>query len=844
MTILVKIKDQISAHISLYILVLSLFMILISATWQFYREYRYTHSTLESQIQSIYEHILPQLRLSLLGHDQKQLQQVLMQMAQLGSMSYLAVTVQQQTLAEYGNIPDKKLITHKIPIYHQHDLLGTLQIAALQSHIHPLIFLFNGILLGCVILLILLQRRLTHQLEKIAHYSEQEAEFEPQVDHSPQLRHLVSALKQKHQHLQQQLEANNTLETLLQTALTGLGLWDLNGQLYRVNTAFAQMLGRSITEMLTLNYWQDIVAETDNTHEQQQLQALTVGEYYGPRETVYRHRDGYLIPVKVYALLIEQRGQIYVWAQIDNISSQKRADMALQHAKKQAEEANLAKSQFLASMSHELRTPMNTIVGYSEMLEDEIKACEKAHLVQDVKNIHIAAKHLLGIIDGILDISKIEAGKMELYLEEFEVQAMLQHVVTTIQPLIENKANALHKQYDPQLGMMYSDQIKIRQILLNLLSNAAKFSEQGIITLTVNRSYQANQDWLVFTVKDEGIGMTPEQQTHLFQIFTQTDESIGRKYGGTGLGLAISRHFTHMLGGSIDVQSEFGQGSEFIVRLPAQLPKPEPAAQSLSEKISQLPTLLPAENGTLLVIDDDDIVRNLFETYLTKVGYRVAVAASGEEGLKLAKKLRPDAITLDVMMPGMDGWQVLAQLKAEPELAHIPVIMLTMVEDKDIGYSLGAAEYLTKPISRHQLINVLRKYRTDKAVSTVMLIEDDVSTREMMVRMLRKASWQVIPAENGKVALQQLKQQQADLIILDLMMPEMDGFEFITYLRQNEEFSLIPIVVMTAKDITAEEHAWLNQRVATVFQKGAYSREELLDGLRELLVNTAKKMSS
>ncbi|MDY6991458.1 MAG: ATP-binding protein, partial [Pseudomonadota bacterium] len=704
MIILVKIKDQISAHISLYILVLSVLIILISASWQFYREYRYTYGFLEPHLQSIYEHMLPQLRLSILGHDQKQLQHLLTQIAQLGPIAYLAVTVQHQTLAEYGNRLDKQVLTHKIPIFHQQDLIGTLQIAAPQNRFHPLIFLFNGILLGFIIILLLLQRRLANQLEKIARYSEQQTEFElePQQDYSPQLQRLVSALKHKQQHLQHYLETQNTLETLLQTALTGLGLWDLEGQMYRVNTTFAQMLGYSITEMLTLNYWQDIVSETDNTHEQQQLQALTVGEYYGPRETVYRHRDGYLIPVKVHALLIEQQGHSYIWAQIDDISSQKRAEMALQQAKKQAEEANLAKSQFLASMSHELRTPMNTIVGYSEMLEDEIKTCEKRHLMQDVKNIHVAAKHLLGIIDGILDISKIEAGKMELYLEEFEVQAMLQHVVTTIQPLIENKANALHKQYDPQLGVMYSDQIKIRQILLNLLSNAAKFSEQGIITLTVNRSHQGNQDWLSFTVKDEGIGMTPEQQTHLFQIFTQTDESIGRKYGGTGLGLAISQHFIHMLGGNIDVQSEFGQGSEFIVRLPAQLPKPEStAAQSLSEKISQLPTLLPAENGTLLVIDDDDVVRNLFETYLTKVGYRVAVAASGEEGLKLAKKLRPDAITLDVMMPGMDGWQVLAQLKAEPDLAHIPVIMLTMVEDKDIGYSLGAAEYLTKPISRH-----------------------------------------------------------------------------------------------------------------------------------------------
>jgi CheY-like chemotaxis protein len=332
--------------------------------------------------------------------------------------------------------------------------------------------------------------------------------------------------------------------------------------------------------------------------------------------------------------------------------------------------------------------------------------------------------------------------------------------------------------------------------------------------------------------------MTPEQQVRLFQSFSQADASTTRKYGGTGLGLAITKHFVQMLGGKIEVESEFGKGSTFIVRIPAQLVVRKPPK---GEVESHTTTASVTEGGVILVIDDDPAVRTLLKSYLTKIGYQVAVAAGGEEGLRLGKKLHPNAITLDVMMPGMDGWEVLTRLKADEELAHIPVIMLTIVEDKDIGYSLGAAEYLVKPVSRDQLANVLRKYRKETASSTVMVVEDDSVTREMMIRMLTKAGWLVNEAENGQVALHLLRTQIPDLILLDLMMPEMDGFEFIVQLRQNEVWSTIPVVVLTAKDITMEDRIWLNSRVDTVFQKGAYGREELLAELRQLLVNATSK---
>jgi CheY-like chemotaxis protein len=360
--------------------------------------------------------------------------------------------------------------------------------------------------------------------------------------------------------------------------------------------------------------------------------------------------------------------------------------------------------------------------------------------------------------------------------------------------------------------------------------------ERGIITLEVRRETKDDGDWVTFSISDEGIGMTKEQQANLFQVFTQADASTSRKYGGTGLGLAITKYFTQMLGGTIKVESEFGKGSHFTVRLPTHLvvKKHQGSDDVVAVRVPDFTT----ESGVLLVIDDDEAVRELLDVYLSKVGYQVVAAASGPEGLELAKKIQPDAITLDVMMPGMDGWEVLSELKADPKLAHIPVIMLTMTENKEIGYSLGAAEYLTKPITRSQLIKVLRKYRSNKASCVVMVVEDDTVTREMMVRMLHKVGWQVIEAENGDVAMQSLQKHQPDLILLDLMMPEMNGFEFIIQLRQNKSYSSIPVVVLTAKDISVEDRIWLNNRVDTVFQKGAYSRDELLVELRQLLVGT------
>jgi CheY-like chemotaxis protein len=467
------------------------------------------------------------------------------------------------------------------------------------------------------------------------------------------------------------------------------------------------------------------------------------------------------------------------------------------------------------------------------MLEED--AAERGHdgYVPDLQKIRAAGRHLLALINDVLDLSKIEAGKMELHLDTFELRPALDAVATTVSPLIEKNGNRLRLELADDLGVIRADVTRVRQILFNLLSNASKFTEHGAITLRAARVRAPGGDEIVFSVRDTGIGMTPEQLGRLFQAFSQAEASTASKYGGTGLGLAISRMFSEMMGGSITVASEAGEGTTFTVRLPAEVrtaqERAAPPAGAASDGIS----------GTVLVIDDDPEVRQLLSRMLGKDGFRVLEARDGEEGVALARREHPDVITLDVLMPGLDGWGVLAALKSDPDIAEIPVVILSIMDERNLGFSLGAAEYLTKPIERAQLSAVLARYRRPPGAG-VLVVEDDGATRAVLRKALEKEGWEVSEAENGRIGLERVEAGMPALILLDLMMPEVDGFEFLDGLRARHA-AAPPVIVITAKTLTDAERQRLDGGVREVVQKRSRDIEGLLSDVRRRVAAHARR---
>ena len=608
-------------------------------------------------------------------------------------------------------------------------------------------------------------------------------------------------------------------EVLVRNSPVAIVVLDLEHRVLSCNPAFEKLYGYSQSDVADRNL--DDLITTPETRQEAVSYTLQASEQrlvqgIGRR----RRKDGSMVDVEVLAVPVvvggERVGMMGLYHDVTELLQARRA----------SEEANTAKSRFLANMSHELRTPLNAIIGYSEMLEEE--AGERGHsdYVPDLQKIRAAGRHLLALINDVLDLSKIEAGKMELHLETFELLPAIEAVAATVAPLIEKNGNTLRLELAHGLGAMRADVTRVRQVLFNLLSNASKFTERGTITLRAARERGPAGDTLCFTVQDTGIGMTPEQLGRLFQAFSQAEASTSSKYGGTGLGLAISKMFCEMMGGDIAVSSTPGMGTAFTVRLPAQVRDPRVVTPAP-------PVAAGGTAGTVLVIDDDPATRQLLARMLGKEGFRVVEAPGGEEGLALARSERPDVITLDVLMPGLDGWGVLAALKSEPALASIPVVMLSIMDERNLGFSLGAAEYLTKPIERAQLSAVLARYRRAPG-SGVLVVEDDAATRTVLRRALEKEGWRVTEAENGRIGLEQMATKPA-LILLDLMMPEMDGFEFLDGLRSRHATEAPPVVVITAKTLTDEDRHRLNGGVARVVQKHALDAEGLLTEVRRVV---------
>jgi signal transduction histidine kinase/DNA-binding response OmpR family regulator len=511
-------------------------------------------------------------------------------------------------------------------------------------------------------------------------------------------------------------------------------------------------------------------------------------------------------------------------------------------ARERAEEANRTKSEFLANMSHELRTPLNAIIGYSEILEEDAIDQGQDSLVNDIKKIRNAGKHLLSLINDVLDLAKIESGKVDLYIESFDVNKLVKDVVDTLQPTCEKNNNKMVVNCPDNVGLMRSDFTKVRQSLFNLLSNASKFTHNGEVKLTVEQQVVKaktgeSQKFLHFIVQDSGIGMKPEHCKKLFQAFSQADSSTTRKYGGTGLGLAITQNFINMLGGEVAVESAYGVGSTFILKLPQIARQITTKSEEFDESTATASSILinPLHTKTVLVIDDNHHDRKFLHRYLSNEGYNVVMAVNGKQGLQMAKEIVPDMITLDVMMPEMDGWETLVALKNDPFLVNIPVVMSSIIEDRHLAQTLGAVDYLAKPVDKERLLKVVDKHIARSARGPILVIEDDLDTLEITCDLLVQAGWSVQAAESSKEAIEIIEKSPPMLILLDLMMPEMDGFEVIKKLRYHPQWQLIPIIVITSVELSTSEYAQLSKQVQNIFQKGKYELQDLLNEVNEVV---------
>lgn len=629
-------------------------------------------------------------------------------------------------------------------------------------------------------------------------------------------------------------EAEDNYRTIFENANEGIYQTTPDGRFLRANPGLARICGYdSPAEMMASvqNVGTELYA--DPLRRNAYIETMEKDGRVSNWESQILRADGETVWVAENAHAVKDaEGTIrYYEGTITDITTEKNRLAAMEAAREAAEAANRAKSDFLAKMSHELRTPLNAIIGYSEILQEEAEDIGQDDFVPDLKKINAAGKHLLGLINDILDLSKIEAGKMELYLESFSVADMVRDVSNTVKPLIDKNGNTLKIEIAPDAGTIRADLTKVRQNLFNLLSNASKFTDKGEVTLEVSRIKDTEGvEFVDFAVSDTGIGMTPEQLGRLFQEFVQADNSTTRKYGGTGLGLVIVKRFAQMMGGEVSVTSEYGKGSTFMFRIPVKVRDTRNYSQGTSDEEAQAARI----KSPVLVIDDDPTVLDLTSRLLAQEGYTVVTATNGFDGLRMARQAMPQVILLDIMMPHFDGWSVLTALKEDADLARIPVIIQTFTDNKSMALALGASDYLPKPVDKNQLVQMLGRYRPDASGSqpSALLVEDDPLSRDLLKRLLNAEGWHVTEAENGRVGLEKLDAAHPHLILLDIMMPEVDGFGFVEGLRERPEWSKVPVVVVTAKDLTSEDFARLNGTVTAVLQKGRYHDADILQLVR------------
>jgi signal transduction histidine kinase/DNA-binding response OmpR family regulator/HAMP domain-containing protein len=649
-----------------------------------------------------------------------------------------------------------------------------------------------------------------------------------------------TAIEVEEKNLREVADARQRLIDAIESINEGFALYDADDRLILCNSRYEELLypgagipmepGTPFETVIRRAAERGLILEAKGRVDPWVAERLA--RHRNPVAAEIQHRDGNRW-IQVCERRIAGGGTVVVYTDITEI---KHHAAQLELARDEAMAATRAKSQFLTNMSHELRTPLNAIIGITEMLKEEAEETGDEPLVEPLNRIRHAGTHLLALINEILDLAKIEAGKLELHPEEIDLHVLIGEASMTADPLARRNNNHLKVEIASDIGRMQTDPVRLRQVLLNLLSNACKFTKGGTVTLKASRITDRGGDTIQIAVHDTGIGMTAEQRDKLFQEFSQADSTTTRKFGGTGLGLAISRRLCRVMGGDITVQSVVGAGSIFTVALPAGGVGGPPRRRSSAANSSAI--VQPIGRGQrALIIDDEPTSREILRQILVREGFEVVTAESGQRGIEIAREIRPSVITLDVLMPGLDGWSTLQQLKRDRVLQDIPVIMVTIVDEENQAYALGAAAYLTKPVNRECLLKALSACRTDHASSRVMVVEDDPHTRGWLARILREDGWEVAEAENGRVALDRLPLVKPDIILLDLMMPEMDGFEFVDEINRNEATRHLPLIVLTAADVDEEAQRRLSGGIRRILRKRLGGRDEVLATLRDVIAD-------
>jgi PAS domain S-box-containing protein len=608
---------------------------------------------------------------------------------------------------------------------------------------------------------------------------------------------------------------------------------DEQGLVCEFNAAAEQMFGFTKVELLGKPLNPIMPPHLRDAHTAGLRRYLTTGQRHLPHwhniELPGCTKDGREFPLEVSFSLLEAGDKKFLTGVLRDITERKRVEAELHKARETAEAATQAKSVFLANMSHELRTPMNAIIGFTRLVLRRSQDLLPQRQYENLGKILISAEHLLTLINDILDLSKIEAGHMEIHPVSFQLEALVDVCLHTLEPMVQSERIRLVNEIEADLPLLTTDQDKVQQILMNLLSNAVKFTTAGTITVTARH----HDGEITIAVTDTGIGIPAEALEHIFEEFRQVDSSTTRQYGGTGLGLSISRRLAQILGGDITVQSTDGVGSTFTVTLPRHYD-----AAPLVTRVAIIPSreesISPAESDKIiLAIDDDPDVLYLLRENLTEAGYRVVGVTSAEEGLRQARTLRPLAITLDILMPHKDGWQLLHELKTDATTRDIPILVLSIVDNKALGYQLGAFDYLLKPFDREAILAALTRIPPQRG--RLLVVDDDPQVVDLVRQLLEGEPYEVIAAADGQEALEAISHQRPDIVLLDLLMPRLDGFAVIEHLRQDAQYRQLPVIVLTAKTLTAADYALLDQSVRTVIQKRGLDRGTLIEELQGLL---------